>query len=46
MNRMIKEGASRAEAYKKAKEVKALTFEYQKWPVERLIEDALSLKLC
>ena len=46
MNKMIKEGASRAEAYKKAKEVKALTFEYQKWPVERLIEDALSLKLC
>ena len=46
MLNMIREGASRAEAYKKAREARALTYEYRRWPVEKLIEDALSLKLC
>jgi Adenylosuccinate lyase (EC 4.3.2.2) len=46
MNRMIKEGMSRAEAYKKARDIRAITYEYEKWPVEKLIEEALSLPLC
>jgi len=46
MNRMIKEGLSRAEAYKRAREVRAITFDYQKWPIDKLIDDALSLPLC
>ncbi|MEZ0318481.1 MAG: adenylosuccinate lyase [Pyrobaculum sp.] len=46
MNKMIREGLPRAEAYKKAREIRAITFEYQQWPVERLVEDALGLGLC
>ncbi|MEM1598135.1 MAG: adenylosuccinate lyase [Pyrobaculum sp.] len=46
MNKMVREGLPRSEAYRKAREVKAVTFEYQQWPVERLIEDALGLGLC
>ncbi len=46
MNRMIREGAPRAEAYKKARDIRTLTHEYEKWPIEKLIEDALSLPLC
>jgi adenylosuccinate lyase len=46
MNRMIKEGMPRAEAYKKARDIRAITYDYEKWPIEKLIEDALSLPLC
>jgi len=46
MNRMIREGAPRAEAYKNARDIRAITYEYEKWPIEKLIEDALSLPLC
>jgi Adenylosuccinate lyase (EC 4.3.2.2) len=46
MNRLIREGMPRAEAYRKAREIRAVTFEYERWPVEKLIEDALSLRLC
>lgn len=46
MLRMIREGTSRAEAYKKAREVRAVVYDYQRWPVDKLIEDALSLRLC
>ncbi|ABL88364.1 Adenylosuccinate lyase [Pyrobaculum islandicum DSM 4184] len=46
MNRLVREGFSRAEAYRRAREIKEVTFEYERWPIEKLIEDALSLKLC
>lgn len=46
MNRMVREGASRAEAYSKARGIRAVTDDYKRWPVEKLVEDALSLKLC
>ncbi|MFN3805150.1 MAG: lyase family protein [Pyrobaculum sp.] len=46
MNKMVREGLSRAEAYAKAREVRAVTYEYQKWPIEKLIKDAISLELC
>ncbi|MEZ0248368.1 MAG: adenylosuccinate lyase [Thermoproteus sp.] len=46
MNEMIRGGASRAEAYRKAKEIRAVTDDYRRWPVEKLIEDALGLGLC
>jgi adenylosuccinate lyase len=46
MNRLIREGARRADAYRKARETKAVTFDYQKWPVRELIRDSLSLRLC
>lgn len=46
MNKMVRGGLSRAEAYVKAREVKAVTYEYQKWPVDKLIKDAISLELC
>ncbi|MEM3835452.1 adenylosuccinate lyase [Pyrobaculum sp.] len=46
MLRMIREGVSRSEAYKKAREIRAVVYDYQRWPVDKLIEDALSLKLC
>ncbi|AET33801.1 adenylosuccinate lyase [Pyrobaculum ferrireducens] len=46
MNKLIREGYSRAEAYKKAREIRALTYEYHKWPVEKLIEETLNLRLC
>ncbi|MGB9706161.1 MAG: adenylosuccinate lyase, partial [Pyrobaculum sp.] len=42
MNKLIREGHSRAEAYRKAREVRTLTYEYHKWPVEKLIEEALN----
>jgi adenylosuccinate lyase len=46
MNRLIREGARRADAYRKAREIKAVTFDYQKWPVRELTRDSLSLRLC
>lgn len=46
MNKMIREGTPRREAYKKARQIVAVSFDYQKWPIDKLIEEALSLRLC
>ncbi len=46
MLKMIREGASRAEAYKRARDVREIAYDYKRWPVDRLVENALSLGLC
>lgn len=46
MNKMVREGHSRVEAYERAKGIRTATFEYQKWPIDILIRDALALELC
>ncbi|ACB39104.1 adenylosuccinate lyase [Pyrobaculum neutrophilum] len=46
MIRMVREGMPRYEAYRRAKEVRDITYDFERWPVEKLIEEALSLELC
>lgn len=46
MNKLIREGYSRREAYAEARKIKAVTYDYQKWPVDKLIREALTLELC
>lgn len=46
MLKMIREGASRAEAYRRARDARTVLYDYKRWPVEKLIEEALSLRLC
>ena len=46
MNRLIREGLSRREAYRKAREMTAPSFDYQKWPLSKLIDETLSLSIC